>query len=591
MKIPLVGQDYTSRSLAVSAQTCVNLFPALIDDPNEAAVPATAIAAKSGKNKAVLYGCPGKHTIATMAVHVRGIWGGGGRLFVVLSNGNLCEISSAGAILSTNAIPSYSDNGLPAEIYSNGNQLLIVTAGLAYCDNGAGPVICTSDNYSGTVNVFGFGVGWASNLVNGAETSAQFNDDGSWVGRNIVINGVNYTIAGPGSTPPQPLPTKTQLFVTVAPPITSPPSYAYTALGTPMTAVHGAVLDGTFFVQRPPSPGLGPTYPDLGRQVNFSSVLDGTRWSGLDFFQKEASPDYIRCITVDSEQLYVWGTEAFEVWQADPNAAVGGNPFVRIPGGMGRYGNVSGYAQDSLDGHVFFLGGDDRGQMSAYVLNVFTPVRISNHAQEAAWNAALVGAAAPPISYAYSEEGHSFWVINFGAQTWAYEPETGAWHQRYKWLTIGMGGAFTPYDTNFHVFIPEWGAAGTHVTAWMSSSIISQTSAQFYDDAGTNMGWQRALPYIYNDGKWQFFGRMDLEMDTGAAAGAPVVIYDYSDDRGVTFKNPRQALLAAPIDASSVRVFWLRNGKSRGRVPRLSGWGQSAVALIDLDCDITLGTV
>jgi hypothetical protein len=580
MKIPLVGQDFTSRSPAVSGQTCINVYPSPIDDPNEASTIATATAAARGKNKAVLYGCPGKHTIGTYSSQLRGLWSGGGRCFIVISTGFILEISSAGAIISSNAFPSWTDNGLPVQMFANGTQLLIIAGGLAYCDNGAGPVVCTVDNYAGAVNVFGYGVSWVS--------GDMFNADGSWVGRNIVINGSNYTISGTdpggfaGNVSP---PTPTLLFVTTVVAVTSPPSYAYSALGTTLTAVAGAVLDGTFFVQRPALSGIGGTY-DTGRQVNFSAVLDGTTWNGLDFFSKEGYPDYLRSIQSDGVQLYLWGTETFEVWQADPNAVPGGNPFVELIGAGGRYGNISTFAQGAIDGHIYFLGGDDRGQICAYVMNGYSPVRISTHAQEASWQANAMGANA--VSYTYMEEGHSFWCINFGGQTWCFDPETGAWHQRYKWT----GSAFAPYQTNLHTFIPEWGAGGMHVTAWTGAAGVFQSSTLFYDDVGTDMAWQRVLPYIYNDGKWQYFGRLDLEMETGSApAGLPAITLDYSDDRGVTFQNPRVATVAAPIDASSTRVFWNRNGKSRGRLPRLSGAGQYRVALIDADWDITLGTV
>lgn len=565
MKLNLVGQDYTSRSLAVSAQSCVNVFPALIDDPEDNGVTAGAGMPKSGKNKGALFGCPGKHVFATLATDVRGLWSGGARAFVI-SGTNEIELSSAGAVISTHALPAGVNDHLPAQIFSNGNQLLIIAGGLVYCDSGAGPVQVFTDNYAGVVNAFGFGITWVS--------GDKFLTDGTWVGTTVIVDGLPYTITD----------VRNDQNLTVSAPIavTSPPSYAYTHVGAPLTAVTGGVMNQTFFVQRPRTPGV---IPDLGRQVNFSAVLDGTSWNGLDFFQKSGAPDYIRGILVDNNQLYLFGDQTFEVREADPNAGVDGEPFVAIPGAMGHIGNRSAWAQNSLGGRVYFLGGDDQGGPVAYVLNGFTPVRISNHAQEAAWKAAGLGTNA--VSYTYIEEGHMFWVINFGAQTWGYEPETGAWHQRYKW----NGATFSPYQTNLHTFVPEWGANGTHLTACTTGTAkVYQSDVNFYDDEGTDIKWQRALPYIYNDGKWQYFGRLTLEMETGTVAGgaAPVITMDYSDDRGVTFANPRTAAIGAHGETST-RVYWMRGGKSRGRVPRLSGIGQSKVALIDLEWEIELG--
>jgi hypothetical protein len=68
-----------------------------------------------------------------------------------------------------------------------------------------------------------------------------------------------------------------------------------------------------------------------------------------------------------------------------------------------------------------------------------------------------------------------------------------------------------------------------------------------------------------------------------------VITFDYSDDRGKTYITPRTASIGVH-DATALRVFWLRNGSSRGRVPRLTGVGQSKVALVDLNGDITVGT-
>jgi hypothetical protein len=276
---------------------------------------------------------------------------------------------------------------------------------------------------------------------------------------------------------------------------------------------------------------------------------------------------------------------------SNPNAGPNDNPYNRVPGAMGRYGMFSTWCIDSIDGQVYFVGGDDRGQIVAYVLNGFTPVRISDHAVEAHWNAAEYPAG-QAVMYCYIEEGQTFICINFGSETWCYTPESGAWHQRQKW----DGSAFQPYETNLHTFIPEWtspsGRVGMHITACtFGTDQVYESSIDFYDDEGTDIKWVRQLAYVYNQGKRMFFGRFRLEMETGTASGgSPVVTLEYSDDRGVTFINARTAAIGVSSSASALRVFWNRNGSSFGRVWQLSGVGQSKVALIDAELDIDVGT-
>ncbi len=560
MKISLVGESYDDRSLAVSAQSSVNVFPQLIADPNE-----------QTKNKAALIGAPGKHALATLATDVRGVWSGAGRLFVA-SGLNLIELDESGAVISSHAYAGVND-GFPVQLFANGIVLMMISGGFAYiCPGGGTPFKITTGDSAGTVNVFGAGVGWVG--------GDQFVSDGSWVGKTITINGTPYVI---GSTPDPP--TATQLYLTTSPGVF--PGATFSVVGEFMTAVTGGYLDGTFFVQRPPT--VGQT--NYGRQINYSPLLDNSGiWDGLAFFSKESNPDATRGILCDNEQIYLFGAEGFEVWQSDPNALPDQNPFLRIPGATGRYGAISPWGQVQLDGVVYFMGGDDRGGPVAYAFNGFTPVRVSTHGEEAAWNAAGLGLEC--VAYAYSEDGVSFWVVNFGAQTWAYNPETGAWSERRKWT----GSAWAPYLTNLHTYLPEWkigaGVFGAHITACTTGPAkVYQSSVNFYDDDGADIKWLRALGYLYANGHRQFFGRLELEMETGTAiAGAPVVTMDYSDDRGVTFINPRTSSIGA-AGATGLRVWWNRNGSSLRRIFRLSSVGQSKVALVDLQCDITIGSV
>jgi hypothetical protein len=559
VKLPLVGQSTPSRSLAISAQASINVFPQVITDPND-----------KMQNTGSMFGAPGRHSFATLATDVRGLWSGAGRLFVA-SGLNLIELNEAAATVSSYSYAA-SDDGFPVQIFSNGNQLLVITGGFAYLDNGVGPVPIFIGSSAGSVTA----VGTAVTNVGGD----PFPIDGSWNGLGIIIGGNTFTVVSVADAND----------LTVSTPVIGASSpVAYLQQGSEqLTAVTGGYMDGAFFVQRPPTVG----HPTYGRQVNFSGVFDGFHWSGLDFFTKEAYPDNLQGILVDAEQLYMFGAESFEVWQSNVNASASQNPFQRIPGAEARYGACGPWGQLSLDGTVYFAGGDDRGQIKVYGLNGFVPVPVSTPELEAHWNKQgfLAGQA---VAYAYVEDGMSFLCINFGSETWAYNAASGAWHQRMKWT----GSAFAPYETNLHTFIPEWtvaGQVGVHVTAGTNNATptVYIASIDFYDDDGHDICWQRALPYVYAAGKYQYFGRLELRMEMGtAASGSPVVTQDYSDDRGVTFHNPRTMALGTTSADSDMRAWLNRNGRSRARIFRYTGVGQSKVALIDCEVEYTVGLV
>jgi hypothetical protein len=59
---------------------------------------------------------------------------------------------------------------------------------------------------------------------------------------------------------------------------------------------------------------------------------------------------------------------------------------------------------------------------------------------------------------------------------------------------------------------------------------------------------------------------------TVAAGAAPLVTYDYSDDRGNSYINARTTGDGVHANTSR-RLWWNRNGSSYGRVMRLAGVG------------------
>src|ERR1700682_5719925 len=124
-QIPIIGSQYTSRSLAADAQSCVNL---IVENLELSVVPAAGVGtAIQGKGKAALYGAPGRHLLVALPsgdVTVKGLWSGGGRLFVALGK-KLYEVKEGGSWYTAGAYTAV-ETGQPVPMFVNGNQLTLI---------------------------------------------------------------------------------------------------------------------------------------------------------------------------------------------------------------------------------------------------------------------------------------------------------------------------------------------------------------------------------------------------------------------------------------------------------------------------------
>ena len=650
-RLPLAGPPYPSRSFAAAASELTNLYVEVVENPADQSKNVANLFGVPGRH--ALLSPAAVATIAgNGGGDMRGLWSGGGRCFTVIGSW-VYEITEAGNIVVAGGSAPFNtglNDGNPVQFAGNGNQLGMVFTypsnnhitgapivfGGFMINNGAG-WYQPRFQIQGTVSISGPTVTWISGdyftadminqvitidghdlvvsvvagggppltltvaggvgLGSGAGTCNTFLDgEVSWVsgpvfyqgmvGAPITINGLPYIV-------------KTFVsdhFITVTDLIPGDVHGINTgvgfstvlsglryncAAGNVITGVGLAYLDGQFYVQRP----AGET-PDLGRQILVSDVLDGTNWSGLNFFSKEGAVDYIRSIVADGQVLYALGTENSEAFQNSPSTGLA----QRVA--MSKFGSISPWGAEVTAGKLYMMGGDAEGGPVAYRFDSTVPTRISTHAEESYWLKKCFGMNC--VTYSYMEEGHIFWCINFSragdggiGETWCWDETDKVWHRRMGW----DGANFTADPTKFHTYIVEWGNGdGKHITGGVGSQMY-ESSSNFYDNNGADMAWRRAVPYRYNAGNFIYFGRMTLEMETGtvASGAAPVVIRDYSDDRGKTFVNP-QPMSTGVHDDTSIRMYWLRNGNSRGRVWRFFGSGQSKVALIDLECDETLGT-
>lgn len=493
-------------------------------------------------------------------------------------------------------------DGLPVQIFPNGNQILIVSAGVAYCDSGNGPVAAsfTVGGLSGTANIsrgsFRASVQWVSgdkfqagmagqgitiggtaytvalvlddeNLtltVNELSTSAYSSGtfsgtcgithspagnatvqwisgdyfDATMQGNSITIAGTAYTVALFLS--------QTLIELTTNPASTVFP--AYTCIPS-LAASQGAFLDDYFIVAQPNS-----------RQFNHSGINDGTSWDAADFFTKSAYPDNISAILTDHEELWLLGTDTTEVWQTTTNGSIA---FERIPGAFIHHGSAASWAASRLqEGIAWLVSEPNRGGVGAVYAKGFVPTRISTHAVETVWNS--YSNVQDAVSFTYIEDGHEIWVITFPSAnaTWAFDVTAGVWAEWGWWNGTSNDRA----RQMFHAF---WQSYGFHVVGdWQNGNLYIQ-STKYFTDNGTAIQWSRTAPHLSTEQLWNFYSKFQIDMEVGQSTSSPLLYLSWSDDGGHTWSSPISGM---PSDATYAgRLMWWRLGRSRDRVFRVSG--------------------
>lgn len=584
----LVGPTYSLSSPNLDAQRAINLMPQVVESG-------------SGKSKVALKGTPGLHLWATLpSAPVRGLWAGENRLFAAAGTG-LYEVSAGGSPTSLGTIADDGDH-TPVQIFSNGNQLMIIASGKVYIHTGTSLIEPFFTTAAGTVNTAGTAV------------TRTYGDDflPSMVGSQILIDGTGYTVlsvtdsshltlastagtqtdkpytiavgggaiasgtnvtwtsgdkfsqsmvgttitlAGEGDFTVASVQDAEHLQLTT--PLSGSVSVAWHTL-PPVTARTGTFLDGYFIVNPPDS-----------KLFYFSRLMDGKYWDALEYSTKEGYPDNISAMFSDHCELWLFGThKSIEVWrnEGDPNAAGG---FRRDPSAFIHCALVAPWSVCSLATGLHFLGGDTQGRVVAYRAQGFMPVRVSTHAVEEAWRSYSVVWDA--YSYTYVDEGHPFWVINFQTAnaTWVYDVSTQMWHERGSW----NGTSFDKHRGRDHAFVFGKNLVGDH-----ASGNIYEMRMSFYDDNGAAIRRRRTAAHIANEENRVFHHRLQIDLEV-TADQHPTVTLDWSDDDGTTWSTGR---VGTPSLANKKgRVIWNRLGSARDRIYGITITDQVQVAIAD----------
>jgi len=318
----------------------------------------------------------------------------------------------------------------------------------------------------------------------------------------------------------------------------------------PASPTHCIFTDGYFIIN---SSGSGQFY--------FSASYDGTSWNALDFATAEYSADSLQGIIKTSNgTLWMLGKQSTELWQGTGLADL---PWSRIPGAQKEIGCIAPYSIASNGSQVFWIGNGQNGYAAVFMGSGYDAIRISTPTIE--YKIKQITNLSEATSFVYTDETHSFYVLNFGSeQSFVYDVSTGEWHRRGT-LNAATGNNIRQFAQGC-AFLN-----GKYYVGSYQSGIIYEMSLDTYSEAGSVIKREIVTNHIANENNLIRHNKFELDLEKGAGLydnSDPIISMQFSDDGGNTWSNMTTESMGK-MGEYSKRVIFRRLGMSRDRVYRI----------------------
>lgn len=295
-----------------------------------------------------------------------------------------------------------------------------------------------------------------------------------------------------------------------------------------------------------------------------SKLLDPSAYDALDFAYSDGLPNVVRRVVAHEGDLWMLGEAGVEVW-TDTGAA--DFPFRRQSGGVIPYGSASPRSVALIDGSVWWVGTN----CIVYRSVGYKAQRVSTSAIEAIIR--MESAPAVVTALAYSQDGHSFYVLTFAGRTLVYDASSKHWHERSS-AADGIG-RWRPQCACLRSDIVLLGD--------MATGQVWRPDPGSGLDAGVAVRRMAVFPPLWGSTNRAFMHRLEVEMETGLTGD---VLLDWSDDGGFTYGAARTLASGSAFEHRR-RVVATRLGSFHQRNLRLRAQGR--MAIYAADADITPG--
>lgn len=212
-------------------------------------------------------------------------------------------------------------------------------------------------------------------------------------------------------------------------------------------------------------------------QFNYSALLDGTSWGGLQVINVSQSSDNVQALRVNHREIWLLGSKHTAVWE---DVADGNNPFEPNTAVFIEQGIIAPYSVAQFDNTIVWMSGDERGARMIVKAQGYTPIRISTHAIEDYIN--RLPRVDDAIAWTYQEAGHAFYVLYLPAafHTLVYDASSQQWTKWSHWNPTQCRDY--PYAGRCHTYVWNRHLVGDRQSGTVYEQVLEPGAGNYADD-------------------------------------------------------------------------------------------------------------
>jgi hypothetical protein len=310
--------------------------------------------------------------------------------------------------------------------------------------------------------------------------------------------------------------------------ITSANAYAWGDAIT-ITPSMGAVIDGYGLLNN--TADTSDDENGVSKQAFFRTRADDfTTIQALHYSAAQFDPDDLLAIFVTGGDIWLLGKNSAELWFN--NGTDADFPLEPARSAAIPYGIAAPWSITEMGTGVAWLARSSHGEIIPVVAEGYQPNPVANHGIAYQINSATSAQILAATAQSYEEEGHRFWVLTLGGNTWTYD------HAESKATGMKLWHKRESYDgTSYEQFRGKWYVRAFDKHLWTdreNAKILEADLDTFTElDNATSRAIRRygVSGYVHSDDGRTFHDRLGILM----AATSGTLDISYSDDAGTTW--------------------------------------------------------